>query len=85
MLVSVSCEEVEQMIKKKSSSCPFCRQPEPKTDSEIERYKMRRIRANDPVALIEAGKRCYHSGDYEGAFEFEAKCMVCSQPPLATS
>lgn len=66
--ICIRCE-VEQMTKKESS-CPFCRQPEPKTDSEIELYKMRRIRANDPVAMIEAGKRCYHSGDYAGAFDY---------------
>lgn len=62
--------EVDQMIKKKESSCPFCRQPEPKTDSEIELYRMRRIRTNDPVAMTEAGKRCYHTRDYKGAFDY---------------
>jgi hypothetical protein len=49
--------------------CPFCRQPEPKTKAEIEVYKKRRAEANDPVAIQETGKRCYHDGDYERAFE----------------
>jgi len=53
--------------------CPFCRQPDPKTDAEINLYKMRRMDANDPLALREAGKRCYHDGDYESAFEYFTK------------
>ena len=28
---------------------------------------------NDPVAIREAGKRCYHQGDFEGAFEYCGK------------
>ena len=38
-----------KMIKKRS--CPFCRQPEPKSAAEIELYKMKRRKANDPVAI----------------------------------
>ena len=28
------------------------------------------MEVNDPVAILEAGKRCYHQGDYENAFGF---------------
>jgi TPR repeat protein len=34
---------------------------------------MRRTEANDPVAILEAGKRCFHDGDYESAFEYFTK------------
>ena len=36
--------------------CPFCRQPEPTTKEEIDRYKLKRMKVNDPVAILEAGK-----------------------------
>eukprot|EP00984_Skeletonema_dohrnii_P011057 scaffold4390_cov71-Skeletonema_dohrnii-CCMP3373.AAC.11 len=62
-----------KMIKKRS--CPFCRQPEPKSAAEIELYKMKRRKANDPAAIQEAGKRCYHDGDYERAFEYFSKAI----------
>jgi len=67
--------EVVKMIKNKKRSCPFCRQPEPKSAAEIEHYKMKRRKANDPVAIQEAGKRCYHDGDYERAFEYFSKAI----------
>jgi len=63
--------EVAKMIKIRS--CPFCRQPEPKTEAEIELYKMKRRKVNDLVAIQEAGKRRYHDGDYEGAFDYFSK------------
>eukprot|EP00984_Skeletonema_dohrnii_P034468 scaffold33569_cov84-Skeletonema_dohrnii-CCMP3373.AAC.2 len=65
--------EVVKVIKKRS--CPFCRQPEPKSAAEIEHYKMKRRKSNDPVAIQEAGKRCYHDGDYERAFEYFSKAI----------
>eukprot|EP00985_Skeletonema_marinoi_P031175 scaffold36657_cov66-Skeletonema_marinoi.AAC.1 len=63
------------MIKIKKRSCPFCRQPEPKSAAEIEHYKMKRRKANDPVAIQGAGKRRYHDGDYERAFEYFSKAI----------
>eukprot|EP00986_Skeletonema_menzelii_P016241 scaffold14029_cov75-Skeletonema_menzelii.AAC.1 len=54
-------------------TCPFCRQPEPKTKEEIERYKMKRRKVNDPVAILEAGKRSYHQGDHENALDYFKK------------
>jgi hypothetical protein len=46
--------------------CPFCREPCP---SEEENYKrlMKRVKANDPVALRHMGGKCFHVGDDEGA------------------
>jgi len=66
--------EVVKLIKRRS--CPFCRQPEPKSAAEIEHYKMKRRKANDPVAIQGAGKRCYHDGDYERAFEYFSKAIA---------
>eukprot|EP00984_Skeletonema_dohrnii_P012622 scaffold5138_cov148-Skeletonema_dohrnii-CCMP3373.AAC.5 len=73
----IKCEVGEKLGKRKRT-CPFCRQPEPKADVEIEGYKTRRMEVNDPVAIREAGKRCYHQGDYESAFEYFSKAAELS-------
>ena len=73
----IKCEMGEKLGKRKRI-CPFCRQPEPKADVEIEGYKTRRMEVNDPVAIREAGKRCYHQGDYESAFEYFSKAAESS-------
>ena len=36
-------------------SCPFCRESVPKTDEESEKLRMRRIEADDPVAMCHKG------------------------------
>ena len=34
---------------------------------------MKRIKANDPVALRQMGVKLYHEGDYDAAFEYWTK------------
>ena len=68
LLASIKCQAKETIGKR---TCPFCRQPEPKTQADIEVYKRKRTEANDPVAIREAGKRCYHEGDYASAISLE--------------
>ncbi|KAK1733634.1 Sel1-like repeat family protein [Skeletonema marinoi] len=53
--------------------CPFCRHPVPPTDEGIDLNTMKRIEANDPVAMRHVGTRCYHEGDYDSAFEYFTK------------
>ena len=50
-------------------SCPFCREPTPDNDEEIENLVTKRIEANDPYAMTDHGKRQYSKGDYRSAFE----------------
>jgi hypothetical protein len=50
--------------------CPFCRQPIPRNKEEISRNEMKRVEANDPVAIRQMGATCYHIGDFGGAFEY---------------
>jgi tetratricopeptide (TPR) repeat protein len=52
--------------------CPFCRKPKP-SDKEAEENVMKRIEANDPVAMRENGSECYKKGDYSSAFEYFTK------------
>jgi TPR repeat protein len=53
--------------------CPFCRKPAPKTEKEMEEDIMKRIEANDPLAMRERGIECYNKGDYSSAFEYFSK------------
>jgi tetratricopeptide (TPR) repeat protein len=54
-------------------TCPFCRHPKPTTVDEMKLYEMKRVAANDPVALRELGKESFQSGDYDKAFKYCTK------------
>jgi len=51
-------------------SCPFCRKPVPSTDKQCDKQMMKRIAANDPVAMRQKGIEQYEKGDYRRAFEY---------------
>jgi hypothetical protein len=53
-------------------NCPFCREPTASDDGG-ERKMMKRVKANDPVALSYVGERRYREGDYHTAFEYWTK------------
>ena len=53
--------------------CPFCREPLPKTVEEGEKLNMKRIEANDPVALCYEGVTQHKKGDHRTAFEYYTK------------
>ena len=62
--------ELEQSL---LHSCPFCRKPVPKTEEECHRRRMKRIEANNPVAMCQEGSVQYEQGNYTCAFEYLAK------------
>ena len=53
--------------------CPYCREPLPKSQEEIDKNYMKRLKVNDPVAIFKTGEKCYRQGDIEGAFEYWTK------------
>ncbi len=55
--------------------CPFCRERMPKTEAEYDRNKMKRVEANDPVALRSLGVQRREEGDYKSAFEYWTKAV----------
>ena len=57
----------------RDAKCPFCRNVAPTTEKEIEENVMKRIEANDPVAMRERGIECYNKGDYSSAVEYYMK------------
>ena len=65
--------KLRELNKKLHPQCPFCRHPLPKTQAEMDKNKMKRVAANDPVALREMGKKHHSDGDYGSAFKFYTK------------
>ena len=54
-------------------SCPFCRIPLPNTNEESVKRRMKRIEANDPVAIRFEGSEQYNNGDHRSAFNYWTK------------
>ncbi len=64
--------------------CTYCREPVPATEeAEKEEGKnvMKRVKANDPVAIREMGKKQYREGDFEGAIQYWTKAAVLGDIP----
>jgi len=60
--------------------CAFCREILPETDEEGHQNFMKRIKANDPVAICQKGCNCHDEGDFEGAFEYLTKAAELGEP-----
>eukprot|EP00984_Skeletonema_dohrnii_P020815 scaffold10229_cov129-Skeletonema_dohrnii-CCMP3373.AAC.2 len=62
--------EAERML---APACPFCRKPVSFTDEEFDKYQMKRIEVNDPVAMRHEGLDQCDKGNYQSAFEWYSK------------
>ena len=56
--------------------CPFCRKDLPDTDEEWDEQLMKRIEANDPVAICQMGRERYDEGDYTAAFDYWTRAVA---------
>ncbi|KAK1733659.1 hypothetical protein QTG54_015702 [Skeletonema marinoi] len=54
-------------------TCPFCREPTSDTNEEYTKEMMKRVEANDPVALCQEGGVQEEKGNYLRAFEYFTK------------
>ena len=66
-------DNVRQWEERQQPKCLFCRHPFPKTREEADKLLMKRVAANDPVALFQFGKKARENGDYDGAFKYLTK------------
>ena len=57
------------------STCPFCRYPIPNSEETKKNYLMKRVEANDPVAISQLGMKHQKKGDYKRAFEYYTKAV----------
>jgi hypothetical protein len=62
--------EIEQGLEQR---CPYCREPIPKTQEEGNQVLMKRVKVNDPVALLQMGVNCFNEGNSEGAVQYWTK------------
>ena len=65
-----SMREIEKGLDQR---CPFCRYPTPKTKQDADKDFIKRVEANDPVALCKFGNRRLSEGDHVGAIEYLTK------------
>ncbi len=54
-------------------SCPFCRKPVSEIMEQSEELLMKRVKANDPAAILCQAFDEYEQGNYEAAFELYTK------------
>eukprot|EP00985_Skeletonema_marinoi_P006763 scaffold2956_cov91-Skeletonema_marinoi.AAC.1 len=54
-------------------TCPFCRHHAPKSEDEEISNVMKRVKANDPVAMVQMSLLLYRSGSYDDAFRYVKK------------
>ena len=50
--------------------CPFCRKITPASEEESMKRKLRRLEANDPIALQQVGHKHYDKEEYENSFRY---------------
>jgi tetratricopeptide (TPR) repeat protein len=77
-LVCNGCDFANQMREVKAgleTRCVFCRQPTTDTPEGANKYMMKRIKKNCPVAMREMGQIRYREGDYQGALEYWTKAV----------
>ena len=54
-------------------TCPFCRDPMPKTKEDYCKLLKKRIEANDPVAMLQEGMNQRKKGNYRSAIDYYSK------------
>ena len=65
--------EMRELEGRLQSTCIFCRHPTPESRTEADTVLMKRVQANDPVAIREMGNLRSVEGDYKGAIELWTK------------
>ena len=65
------CDHAHRMSNKQRS-CPFCREPLVDAKENVKRV-MKRVKANDPAAIVHRGLYLNDEGDFDGAFEYLTK------------
>ena len=65
--------EIEARLQQK---CPFCRHPPPKSQEEAEKILMKRVEANDPVAMCQMGVFRDKAGHHSDAIEYFTKAVA---------
>ena len=65
--------QIREVKARLENTCPFCREPAPSTLEGGHKQRMKRVEANDPVAICDEGLAHYNEGEYIRAFEYFTK------------
>ena len=57
-------------------SCPFCREPLPSSKKEHDKQRVKRAKANDPLAMCQEGVQLVSKGDYRSALAYYTKAVA---------
>ena len=68
--------DMRQFEQRLEGTCPFCRDSLPNNDEDGDQRRMKRIEANDPVAIFHEGGEQYQKGNYSKAYEYWAKAAA---------
>ena len=74
--ICIGCDmahQREDQDARRVQKCPFCRESLPATYEKCDEQTMKRVDANDPVALSHQGSDEYNKGNYHSAFELFTK------------
>eukprot|EP00984_Skeletonema_dohrnii_P005139 scaffold1813_cov134-Skeletonema_dohrnii-CCMP3373.AAC.8 len=75
-IVCIGCDYANtrrELEEKLDQKCPFCRHPSPKSEEEWDRNLLKRVEANDPLAMRQLGGRRRNEGDNDIAVEYFKK------------
>jgi hypothetical protein len=75
-IICIGCDHANKMREiegKLSFKCPFCRRPVPREKRFRDKQMLKRVEANDPVAMRYEGIEQYRKGDYRSAFGYLMK------------
>ena len=66
-------DNIRELQRNFEHKCPFCRHILPRGAEESKMLIMKRVEANDPVAMTQRGLFCTDEGDYKSTFEYWTK------------
>ena len=73
-MICNGCSYASQVFQERvSPTCPFCRHPAAESNEEITKCIMKRVEANDPVAMRQMGFKHLNEGEYDHAFRYWTK------------
>ena len=62
--------DIRELKESLEHTCPFCRRPFPRSETEANMNVMKRVKVNDPAAIRGKGIQCYEQLDYVSAFAY---------------
>ncbi len=72
-MICFGCVVANKEASLNNQSCPFCRKPISEIEVERKKLTLKRVKANDPFAMIDQATDEYKQGNYDASFEWFSK------------